>query len=113
MSTSADCNEDELLADRETWTAILEPTLCQDSAAVECLARRLFVLKKSIDGEQGGAARASKTLLCGIEQMYLYTDAHRAALKLYVLSLDGTLTPQEEPLPLINAAIERAGGRRV
>jgi hypothetical protein len=113
MSIGATYNENELLADQETWTAILEPALCEDSAAVECLARLLFVLKKSIDSGQGGAARASKTLLSGIEQMYLYTDAHRAALKLYLLSLEGTLTPQEEPLHLINAAIERAIGRRV
>lgn len=39
--------------------------------------------------------------------MYLYTDAHRAALKLYILSLEGILKPKDEPLNLINAAIER------
>jgi hypothetical protein len=35
---------------------------------------------------------------------------HKAAIELYVLSLEGTLKPQDEPLNLINAAIER--GRR-
>jgi hypothetical protein len=43
--------------------------------------------------------------------MYLYTDAHKAALKLYVLSLAGELKPQDEPLNLINAAIERGKSR--
>lgn len=100
-----------LLADGETWAAILEPALCQDTAAVETLARLLFGLKKAIDGGPEGAMRASQTLQQGIEAMYLHTKAHRAALKLYVLSLDGHLKPQDEPLHLINAAIERGEGR--
>jgi hypothetical protein len=37
------------LADHETWTAILEPVLCQDEAAVELLARLLFTIKKEIE----------------------------------------------------------------
>jgi hypothetical protein len=39
--------------------------------------------------------------------MYLYTNAHKAAVSLYLLSLEGELKPQDEPLNLINAAIER------
>jgi hypothetical protein len=52
--------------------------------------------------------QASKTLLDSIEVLYLYTDAHKAAVKLYVLSLAGNLKPQDEPLNLINAALKRA-----
>ena len=99
-----ECN---LLVGRETWTAILEPALCEDSAAVECLARLLFTIKKAIDDGPDGARRASSTLSAGIELIYLYTDAHKAARKLYVLSLTGQLKPQDEPLRLINEAIER------
>ena len=51
--------------------------------------------------------QASRTLLDGIELLYLYTNAHKAAVKLYVLSLEGNLKPQDEPLNLINAAFER------
>ncbi len=51
--------------------------------------------------------QASQTLLNGIELMYLHTKAHKAALKLYVLSLEGNLKPGDEPLNLINGAIER------
>ena len=39
--------------------------------------------------------------------MYLYTDAHKAAVKLYLLFLTGNLKPQDEPLQLINDAIKR------
>jgi hypothetical protein len=98
---------ENLLTDKETWTAILEPVLCQDAAAVECLAHLLCTIKKAVDSGPEGAIQASNTLLNGIELIYLHTNAHKAALKLYVLSLEGKLKPQDEPLNLINAAIER------
>lgn len=87
-----------LLADDETWTAILKPAVCQDVAAIECLARLLFTLKRAIDSGPEGAMRASQTLLNGIELIYPHTTAHQAALKLYLLSLEGDLKPQDEPL---------------
>lgn len=106
-STETTRDKAELLANDETWIAILEPELCKDSAAVECLARLLFLLNKEINSGTEGVVRASKILTDGIEVMYLYTDAHKAALKLYLLSLTGNLKPQDEPIQLINAAIER------
>ena len=99
------------LADGEDWAAILGPTLSQDAAAVECLARLLFRIKRAIDSGPEGAVRASGALLNGIELLYLHTDTHKAAVKLYVLSLGGTLKPQDEPLNLINAALERRESR--
>jgi hypothetical protein len=102
---------EHLLADEEDWTAILEPALCQDAAAVECLARLLFTIKRAIESGPEGAMQASRTLLDGIELIYLHTNAHKAAVKLYVLSLEGNLKPQDEPLNLINAALERGGSR--
>jgi hypothetical protein len=99
------------LADEEAWIAILEPTLCQDAAAVECLARLLFTIKRAIDSGPEGAMQASQMLLDGIESIYLHTKAHKAAVNLYVLSLEGHLKPQDEPLNLINAALERGRSR--
>lgn len=99
------------LADEEGWAAILAPVLCQDAAAVECLARLLFTIKRAIDSGPEGTIQASRILLEGIELIYLHTNAHKAAVKLYVLSLEGNLKPQDEPLNLINAALERGRGR--
>jgi len=99
------------LADEEDWAAILEPALCQDAAAVEYLARLLFMIKRALDSGPEGAMQASKMLLNGIESIYLHTNAHKAAVKLYVLSLEGNLKPQDEPLNLINAALERGKSR--
>jgi hypothetical protein len=54
---------ENLLADDKDWTAILEPALCTDAAAVEVLALLLFRIKKAIDSGPEGATRASQTLL--------------------------------------------------
>lgn len=101
---------ENLLAGDETWRAILEPALCQDLAAVETLAHLLFSLKKAIEDGPDGANAAIKTLSDGIEFIYPYTKAHQAAFQLYTLSLEGNLKPPDEPLNLINAAIERGQG---
>ncbi|HEU4596817.1 MAG TPA: hypothetical protein VFS10_16885 [Pyrinomonadaceae bacterium] len=105
-------NQSDLLADEQTWLNILEPELRKDAAAVECLVRLLFLIKKEINDGPEGVMRASQILSNGIEVMYLYTNAHKAALKLYVLSLAGELRPQDEPLNLINATIERNKSKR-
>ena len=102
---------DNLLADDNTWSAILEPALCQDPAAIECLARLFVTIKKAIDSGAEGVIQASQTLSQGIEYMYSYTNAHKVALELYVLSLEGDLRPEDEPLNLITAAIERGQSR--
>lgn len=109
-STETISSKDNLLADDETWLAILEPELCKDSAAVECLARLLFIIKKEINSA-AGVRRANEILSNGIDVMYLYTNAHKAAIELYVLYLEGDLPSKDEPLNLINAAIERGKSR--
>ena len=55
--------------------------------------------------------QASRALLDSIEVLYLSTNSHKAAVKLYVLSLEGNLNPPDEPLNLINAALERGKSR--
>lgn len=102
---------DDLLAD-ETWLAILEPELCKDTAAVELLARLLFTIKKEINSGTAGVRRANKIISNGIEVMYLYTKAHKAALELYVLFLEGDLPAKDEPLNLINAGIGRGKSQK-
>lgn len=100
----ADCQD--LLIDEATWQAIGDPR------TAEYIARRLFLIKEAIDSGPEGASEASEVLLVNIEAAYLHTEAHRAAVSLYLLSLTGQLKPEDEPLRLINGAIER-GARRV
>lgn len=99
-------DDQDLLIDEATWQAIDDPK------TAEYIARALFVLKGKIDSGPEGASEASEALLVNIEAAYLHTEAHRAAVKLYLLSLTGRLGPEDEPLQLINGAIKR-GARRV
>ena len=95
-----------LLIDEDTWQAINDP----DTA--DFIARRLYILKEAIDGGSEGARKASEAVLANIEAAYLHTDAHGAALKLYLLYLTGQLKPEDEPVRLIGGAIERGEARR-
>lgn len=98
-----DCQD--LLIDERTWRAINDPK------TADSIAHALFILKEAIDGGAEGVKEASEALLANIEAAYLHTEAHRAALKLYLLSLTGHLMPQDEPLQLIGGAIERGTAR--
>jgi hypothetical protein len=95
----AECQD--LLIDEATWQAIDDPK------TAECIARTLFLIKEAIDSGPDGAREASEAILVNIEAAYLHTEAHRAAVKLYLLSLTGRLGPQDEPLQLIGEAIKR------
>jgi len=91
----------DLLIDEPTWRAIDDPK------TAEYVARVLFVIKEAIESGPEGAREASEEILANIEAAYLQTEAHRAALRLYMLSLTGRLKPEDEPLRLIGGAIER------
>jgi hypothetical protein len=102
--TIEDCQD--LLIDEPTWQVIHDPK------TADFIARRLFVIREAIQSGTEGAREASDVILANIEAAYLHTDAHRAAVKLYLLSLTGHLKPEDEPLRLINGAIER-GARQI
>src|SRR5215210_7437675 len=95
----------DLLIDEQTWRAINDPK------TAEYIARRLFAIKEAMDNGSDGVREAGEAILANIEAAYLHTDAHRAAVKLYLLSLTGQLKPEDEPLQLINEAIKRGESR--
>lgn len=98
-------NCQDLIIDERTRLAIDDPK------ATDSIARALFVLKEAIDGGPQGVKEASDALLSIIGSAYLHTDAHGAALKLYLLPLTGHPKPQDEPVRLISGAIERGTAR--
>jgi hypothetical protein len=95
-----------LLADEETWLVFLEKAFRENSSGANTLALLLFTFKEAIENVHD-IERAINTLLNGIRLTYLYTEEHKLALKLYMLHLTGRLRPQDEPLNLLNGAIER------
>jgi hypothetical protein len=100
-------DNNNLLADRETWLMLLDNAFRTDSIGANTLARLLFTVKAAIENGPDDLGRVINTLLDGIKQSYLYTDEHKLALRLYMLSLTGQLKPQDEPRILLNGAIER------
>lgn len=91
----------DLLIDERTWQVINDPK------TAEYIARALFVIREAIGSGPEGVREAGEVMLADIESAYLHTDAHRAALGLYLLSLTGQLKPEDEPLRVINEAVER------
>ncbi|HKX31961.1 MAG TPA: hypothetical protein VJ302_30015 [Blastocatellia bacterium] len=111
LKEPTECYDPFLLADDHDWLNFMEPVLCENSGAADSLARLLFRLKEAIESGPEGVARASFTLSDGIRLAYKYTEAHKAALRLYNLSLTGALKPDDEPLHLIREALARGGDR--
>ena len=91
----------DLLIDERTWQAINDPK------TAEYITRVLFVIREAIESGPEGVGEASEVILANIKSAYLHTDAHRAAVGLYMLSLTGRLKPKDEPLRLIGGAIEQ------
>jgi hypothetical protein len=93
--------------DRESWSLVLEPALCNAPQIAEAFARLLFTIKVAIESGADGVKEAREMLMEGIEVTYLYTNVHKTSFKLYLLSLTGHLKPQDEPTQIISEAIKR------
>lgn len=107
LEHSLDYDTESLLIDRETWLVFLDTAFRKNSVGTNSLAHLLFDLKQAIESGPDGVRQAVNTILDGIRLVYLYTDEHKLALRLYMLYLTGHLKPQDEPLTLLNSAIER------
>ena len=73
----------------------------------EALGRLLLYLREAIELGPEGHARAVNTLMEGIRMIYPYTTGFVLSKKLWILSLEGDLTPASDPDSLIERALER------
>ncbi|HLM55431.1 MAG TPA: hypothetical protein VK422_04840 [Pyrinomonadaceae bacterium] len=83
-----------------------------DAHSAEALAHLFIILREAIGGGLEGIIKTRDTLAAGVELTFTHSRAHAAALALYVLSVEGRLKVEDEPVRLIDAAIKRstAGG---
>jgi hypothetical protein len=95
--------------ERAELASSLDMILSNDTRAAEELARLLDSFRDALDGGLRGACEARAALAAAVELVYLRTNAHASALKLYRLSLEGHVMPGDEPCALIDAAVGRAG----
>ncbi len=110
MVITGECPHDDgdLLFDHEDLAVDIALILQGSSHAPDVLARLFITFKKAIDSGLHGVHQTSRALLTAVELTYLYSPAHDAALKLYLLSQQGELKLEDEPVNLINAAISRS-----
>jgi hypothetical protein len=110
VSIADGCKPDELniLIDRETLAINIGYILNNNSSAPDILAGLFVELGQAIDGGLQGINQARNTLTTATEIAYLHSSSHVAALKLYKLSQEGQLKVEDEPVRLINSAIERS-----
>lgn len=101
-----------LFFEREDLASSVELILKGDADAPDALAQLFVMFKQAIESGLEGINQTNKALLTGIELAYLHSSVHDAATTLYVLSRQGELKVQDEPLGLINAAIGRSTARK-
>lgn len=99
--------EENLLFPREELALDIDSILSGDEHSPDALARLFVVFGRAIDGRIEGAVRALNTLRAAVEVIYPHSSAYAAGAELYRLAAEGELKPQDEPLRLIGAAIER------
>jgi len=98
---------DDTLVDSETWETLFEDWMSGDPAAAEILGRVMLLIREAIESGPEGNAKAINTVTESMHQMFVHTETFKAARSLWILSLDGRITPQNEPEEVLTAAIER------
>jgi hypothetical protein len=109
MSTSDSHPHDgeNLLLTREDLAADIASVLRGDEYSAEALAQLLITLRDAVAGGLEGIERTRETLAVAVELTFAHSRAHAAALRLYLLSQEGRLKVEDDPVRLIGAAIER------
>jgi hypothetical protein len=108
MTNDCRCDEENLLFSREELASDIASILSGDAHSADALAQMFVVLREAIEGGLDGINRTSETLAAAAELTFAHTPAHEAALRLYMLSREGRLKVEDEPVRLISAAIERS-----
>lgn len=93
--------------DREGLEVTIDLVLNADELAPHFLGQLFTSFQRAIDSGLSGIIETRKALAEAIDLIYLYSPEHDAASNLYRLHLEGALRPDDEPLDLINAAINR------
>ena len=113
MTDDRESEDENLLFAREELASDIASILKGDEHSPEALAHLFIILREAVAGGLEGVNRTSNTLAAAVELTFTHSRAHTAALRLYLLSQKGQLKVEDEPVRLINAAIERstAGAR--
>jgi transcription initiation factor TFIIIB Brf1 subunit/transcription initiation factor TFIIB len=112
LADNSRCAEENLLFAREELACDIASILRGDEHSPEALAHLFIILREAIEDGLEEINRTRETLAAAVELTFTHSRAHAAALRLYLLSQEGRLKVEDEPVRLINAAIERSAARR-
>ncbi len=93
------------LFDDDDWLVFTDPTVIRKDP--DAFARLLFKLKAAIESGPDGIERVRSTFIDGIWRALKQSGNRQAVIKLYGAYLSGCLKPEDEPAPLVDAAILR------
>jgi len=105
------CGDESLLLTREDLAFEIALILKGDAHPPEALAQLFVIMRQAIAGGLEGINRTSETLAAAVELTFTHSRVHAAALRLYVLSQEGQLRVEDEPVRLLDAAVERNTAR--
>ncbi len=108
---TATSDEGRILFEREDLALTIDLILAGDKDAPLLLGQLFVRFRQAIDSGLYGINQTRQALANSIELIYLHSPVHQAALNLYRLSIEGQLNVQDEPLEVINAAIQRTTSR--
>jgi hypothetical protein len=97
--------------DREGLEVTIDVVLNGDEHAPHFLGQLFTSFRQAIDSGLSGIIETRTALAEAIDLIYLHSPEHDAAISLYRLHLEGELKPDDEPLDLINGAINRTTTR--
>jgi len=97
--------------DREGLELTIDLVLNADEQAPHFLGQLFTSFRQAIDSGLHGINETQRALADAIDLIYLYSPEHSAAINLYRLHLEGELKPDDEPLAIIHAAIDRTTAR--
>ena len=101
------CADENLLFSREELAADIASILKGDAHSADALAQLFVIMREAIAGGLEGINRTRETLAAAVELTFTHSRAHAAALRLYMLSQEGQLRVEDDPVRLLGAAIER------
>lgn len=113
IPTDKDIDRNIWLVSKEELESYFNTILGEDPEAPDTLAEFLLRVQSAFSEGPQGAMRAQHSMSDAIELLYLETAAHHTAFELYRLWLEGRLKPDDEPLTLIKAAIDRSAPEAV
>jgi len=98
---------DDCAIDLDTWEMYFQEVLEKYPEVAEGFVRVHFYLLEAMERGSKGIAQTKNSLKEVIEWAYTFTPAHKAALRLFLLYVEGRLTVPDEPHRLINEAVAR------